>query len=216
MITIAMVDDHKLLRQSLASMIETFSDYKVIIQANNGQELLDMIDKKNLPDIALLDINMPIMDGYETAACLSKFYPQIKIMALSMMDTEASIIRMIKNGAKGFILKDAEPQVLKTALYDLINKGIYYNELVSGKLLHSINKKEDKGESDNILLQLSANEMEFLKFSCTDFTYKEIGEKMNLSARTIDGYRDNLFDKLGCKSRVSLALFAVKQGFVSL
>ncbi len=216
MITIAMVDDHKLLRQGLATMIESFSDYRVILQASNGQELVDMLDKKNLPDIALLDINMPIMDGFETAAYLTKHHPQVKLMALSMMDTEGSIIRMIKNGAKGFILKDAEPSILKAALFDLVNKGIYYNELVSGKLLHNLNKKEDKGEIDSTLMQLTANEMEFLKYSCTDLTYKEIGEKMSLSPRTIDGYRDTLFDKLGCKSRVSLALFAVKNGFVNL
>ncbi len=217
MTTIAMADDHAMLRQGLANMIESFGDYKVICQAGNGQELIDHLQPATLPDIVLLDISMPVMDGYETAKFIQEKYPSIRILALSMMDNENAIIRMIRNGSRGYVLKDAEPTELKQALYDVMQKGYHYSELVTGKLIFSMSRQGmDAEKSGGVCEPLSEKETEFLKFACTEMTYKEIAGEMNVSPRTVDGYRDHLFEKLGVKTRVGLAMFAIKNQLVKI
>ncbi|MES2648379.1 MAG: response regulator transcription factor [Bacteroidota bacterium] len=217
MITIAMADDHAMLRQGLAGMIESFGDYKVVLQAGNGKELIGSLTAQTLPDIALLDISMPEMDGYETAAYLQQHFPSVKVLALSMMDNENAIIRMIKNGARGYVLKDSEPAELRMALQNILTKGYHYSELVTGKLIFNMNKQ---GLDDNTAIStnehLSVRELDFLKFACTELTYKEIADKLHVSPRTVDGYRDGLFEKLGIKTRVGLAMYAVKRGLVEV
>jgi DNA-binding NarL/FixJ family response regulator len=159
---------------------------------------------------------MPQMDGYETAQWIKENHPDIKVLALSMYDNENSIIRMLKCGAKGYILKDSEPAELKTAIEDLVTKGYYYSDLVSGKLIHAINKIEDEGSAVNTLVNLNDRETDFLKYACTEMTYKEIADKMFVSPRTIDGYRDGLFEKLHVKTRVGLVMYAIKNGIVTV
>ena len=213
---IAIVDDHTLLRNGLANLVGSFANCEVLLQAGNGRELMSILNERNLPDLVLLDINMPEMDGYETAEWLRNMYPQVRILALSMMDTESAIIRMIKNGARGFVLKDSEPSELTTAIESVLTKGYYYNDLVTGKLIFSINKMGDDEKGTKTLLNLSDKETLFLKLICSDSTYKEIADQMNLSVRTIDGYRDALFEKLKVKSRVGLVLFAIKNNIFSV
>lgn len=212
---VALADDHVLIRNGLASLINTFDGYKVLFQAANGQELIDTLNPKNLPDVILLDINMPKKDGYETAKWLKAKYPEIKILALSMYDNETAIIRMLKNGAKGYILKDAEPFELKAALEAVLHKGYYYSDLVTGHLINSISKMDEDKKVRNALI-INDRETEFLKLCCTELSYKEIADKMFLSPRTIDGYRDALFDKLNAKTRVGLVMYAIKNGIVNL
>ncbi|MFT3979040.1 MAG: response regulator transcription factor [Ferruginibacter sp.] len=155
------------------------------------------------------------MDGYETCKWLRTHHPDIKVLVLSMYDTDSAIITMLKNGAKGYILKDSDPMQLKTALHDVIHKGYYYSELVNGRLIHAINHLgEEKTAGSDI--QLSEREKDFLRYSCTELTYKEIADKMYVSPRTIDGYRDALFEKLHMKSRVGLAVYAIKNGLVDI
>ncbi len=212
---VAITDDHTLLRHGLAGLVNSFSNFTVILEAGNGKELQHVLDPQNLPDVVLMDINMPEMDGYETALWLRKTYPQVRILALSMMDSESSIIRMIKNGARGYVLKDSEPSELNDALNAVLTKGYYYNDLVTGKLIFSINKLGDEENEMKSLLNLSEKEIQFLKLVCTDLTYKEIADRMNLGIRTIDGYRDTLFYRLQVKSRVGLVLFAIKNNLVT-
>jgi DNA-binding NarL/FixJ family response regulator len=132
-----------------------------------------------------------------------------------MYDDENAIIRMLKSGAKGYILKDSHPSELKAALEAIISKGFYHSELVSSKLINTINNLDNPENSTaKQMLGLNEREVEFLKLVCTEMTYKEIAEQMNVSVRTVDGYRDGLFDKLDCKSRVGLVLFAIKNGIV--
>jgi DNA-binding NarL/FixJ family response regulator len=217
MITIAMADDHAMLRQGLANMIETFGDYKVVLQASNGRELISALQNNTLPDIALLDISMPEMNGYETASYLNQNFPSIKMLAVSMMDNENAIIKMIKSGARGYVLKDAEPSELRQALYNVYSKGYHYSELVTSKLIFNMNRQGlDEGPGSSANEHLSVRELEFLKYSCTELTYKEIADKMHVSPRTIDGYRDGLFEKLGIKTRVGLAMYSVKKGLVEV
>jgi len=215
MTSIVLVDDHSLLRIGLAQLLQSIG-FNVVFEADDGKEFIDKLQKSTLPDVVLMDINMPVMDGFETTQWLKKSHPDIKVLALSMYDNESSIIRMLKCGAKGYILKDSEPAELKAAIEDLVNKGYYYSDLVSGKLIHAINKIEDEGSDMNTLVNLNERETDFLKYACTELTYKEIADKMFVSPRTIDGYRDALFEKLHLKTRVGLVMYAIKNGLVTV
>jgi two-component system, NarL family, invasion response regulator UvrY len=213
--SIALADDHSLLRIGLAQLVESLGN-TVLFEADNGKELLQKLDNKNLPDVVLMDINMPEMDGFETTQWLKQNHPEVKVLALSMYDNESSIIRMLKCGAKGYILKDSEPAELKAAIEAVMSKGFYYSDLVSGKLIHAINKLDDDGNDLKSLIQLNDRETDFLKYACTEMTYKEIADKMFVSPRTIDGYRDALFEKLHVKTRVGLVMYAIKNGVVNI
>jgi DNA-binding NarL/FixJ family response regulator len=213
--TIALADDHVLLRKGLADLVSK-QGYTVLFQADNGEEFLDKLKTNAEPDVVLLDINMPKKDGYETALWLKRNKPGIKVLALSMYDDEKAIIRMLKNGARGYILKDAEPSDLKAAIESVLTRGFHYSEMVTGKLIHSINTMSEDDSEIKSTLGLSEKEITFLKLAATELTYKEIAEQMHLSPRTIDGYRDELFEKLDIKSRVGLVLFAIKNGIVNI
>jgi DNA-binding NarL/FixJ family response regulator len=214
-IKVALADDHVLLRRGLASLVNSFDEYTVVYEGDNGLDLQKRINKDDLPDLVLLDINMPKMDGFATAQWLKQTYPLVKILALSMYDNENSVIRMFKAGARGYILKDCEPAELRTALDSVMTKGYYYSELVTGKLIHTINKLDEDADMRN-LSHLNEKEIQFLKLACTEMTYKEIADKMFLSPRTIDGYRDALFEKLSLKTRVGLVMYAIKNGIVQV
>ncbi len=208
LIPVAMADDHTMIRQALAGMVEGFGEFKVILQASNGRELMNKLDPNRLPQLVLLDNRMPELNGIETAKELTRLYPDIKILALSMMDDEQSIIGMIRNGARGYVLKDAEPATLREAMHDVLYRGFHYSDLVTGRLIHTLQKGGEMIGSPES--KLTERETEFLKLACSELTYKEIANQMHVSPRTVDGYRDVLFEKLGLKSRVGLALFAIK------
>ncbi len=213
---IVLVDDHGLLRNGLAGLIESFGEYNILFEADNGKDFIDKLKLKPSPHAVLMDINMPQMDGYEACLWLKNNRPEIKVLALSMYDNESSVIRMFKAGARGYILKDCDPAELKTALHSLITKGFYYSEMVTGKLIHTINSMDSEGSDVKNVVQLSEREINFLKLVCTECTYKEIAEKMFLSPRTIDGYRDDLFQKLNAKTRVGLVMYAIRNGIVNI
>jgi two-component system, NarL family, invasion response regulator UvrY len=215
MANIVLVDDHVLLRNGLAELVKSLG-HTVLFEADNGKDFMSKLNTKILPDIILMDINMPEMDGYETTQWIKMNHSGVKVLALSMYDHEASIIRMLKCGAKGYILKDSEPAELKAAIHSLLNKGFYYSDLVSGKLIHAINKIDDEGSDVNTVNNLNERETDFLKYTCTELTYKEIADKMFVSPRTVDGYRDALFEKLHVKTRVGLVMYAIKNGIVNV
>lgn len=210
-ITIALVDDHVILRKSMRVLINLLHDFEIVMEAGNGKELIQQLKKAPVPDIVILDITMPVMDGVETAWWLKQNHPGIKVLALSMIKNDFVIIRMLKNGARGYVLKDCEPAELRAALHQVHERGYYYNELVTPRM-HS------KDGPDNIFskIMITEPEMVFLRWACTENTHKEIAEYMGVSPRTIDGYRDSLFKKLEVSSRVGLALYAIKNGLVHL
>ena len=212
-IQVAIVDDHTLVRKALAQLISSFENYAVLLEVENGLEVKKNIAKHlYLPHIILLDVNMPGMDGYQTVKWLHDNYPQIKVLALSMFSDEKTIIRMLRLGAKGYILKNIEPDELKAALESIMKKDFYLSEFISGKVISGLHNKADEPEEHNIIL--SEKEKEFLKLICSDLSYKDIALKMFLSIRSLEDYRTSLFEKLKVKSRVSLAIYAIKHGLV--
>lgn len=214
--TVAVVDDHVLLRNGLSNLIRSLDNYAVLFEADNGKDFIQQLKPRYLPDIVLLDINMPEMDGYQTAQWLKRNHPDIKVLALSMYDNENAVIRMLKNGAKGYILKDIDPVEFRLALDSLVRKGFYYSEMVTGRLIHAVNSFDEPEQVLRTLVTMNDREIEFLKMACTELTYKEIANRMYVSPRTVDGYRDALFDKLNVKTRVGLVLYAIKNGIVTV
>jgi DNA-binding NarL/FixJ family response regulator len=213
---IAIADDHSLFRKGLMSLIELFPNYKILFDAANGEEFIKMLKPSAVPHIALLDINMPKMDGYQTAEWLRVNYPKVNVLALSTMEAETSIIKMIKHGAKGYILKDAEPSELKRAFDELMDHGFFYNQLVSKKILQALHLITDENSEINTFVNLSIKEVEFIKLMCTEKNYQDIANEMGLSTRTIDGYRDSLFRKLNVTTRVGLVMYAVRNKIVNV
>jgi two-component system invasion response regulator UvrY len=184
-----------------------------LYSVQNGKELVEKLSlAKLLPDVCLLDINMPELNGFETARAIKERWPEIKILAVSVYDSEFNIIGMLRAGAGGYILKDAQPEVLRHAIEGLHANGFYHSELVTGRILHQMVSQPQHVNSG----QLNEKEIEFLKLACTEMTYKEIADQMNISPRTIDGYRDQLFAKLNIKSRTGLVMYALKTGITTL
>ena len=207
--SIAIVDDHILIAKAIAGVVDNFPEYTTLYEVEHGKALMEKFRvPKNIPDIVLLDINMPVMDGFETAKWLKQNHPGVLIMALSMKDDDISLIKMIKAGARGYLLKNIHPADLEKALNILTAKGYYYPDWAANKIFYSLGDDSSSAEKVN----LSERELEFLNYSCTEMTYKEIAEKMFCSARTVEGYRDSLFDKLSLKTRVGLAVYAIKTG----
>lgn len=209
---IAIVDDHLLFAGSLEKLINSFTGFHVLYHAKNGLDLQQKIKStKDRPEIILLDINMPVMDGFETAEWLTEEYPDIKVLALSMDDDENTILKMLRRGVKGYLLKDIHPDKLKEALSEVIDKGYYHSERVATTLLHSLQPGNQHDE-----LAFKENEIIFLQLACSEMTYKEIASVMNLSPKTIDGYRQELFNRLNIKNRVGLVIFALKNNIISI
>lgn len=212
-IRLALADDHNLFRKGVEELIEDFDNMEVVASVANGRELINRLSAaKEQPDVCLLDINMPEMNGFETAKKIKELWPDIKILAVSVYDSEFNVLGMLRAGAGGYILKDTQPQVLRVAIESLYKNGFYHSELVTGKILHQFMTKPKEQSS----VELSENEQQFLKHCCSEMTYKEIADLMNISHRTIDGYRDQLFLKLNIKSRTGLVLYALKTGIATL
>ena len=213
---VVLVDDHPLLRNGLATLINTYESFQVLFEADNGLDFIKQLDAENLPNLVLLDITMPEMDGYATAKWIKANHPSIKIIALSMMDDEYAIIRMLKSGARGYVVKNTNAKELLQALKDVIEKGFYFNDKINSKIADSVYNSGDKNSDTHALNNITEKETEFLIHACSEKPYKEIASDMYISPRTVDSYRDSLFSKLNVKSRVGLAIFAIKSGLVKL
>lgn len=216
MTSVALVDDHELLRSGLAGLINSFPEFKVVFEAGNGKEFIEKVDQQHPPEIVLLDITMPVMDGYETALWIKNKLPNTKVLVLSMLSNDMAIIRMLRNGVKGYILKESKPEIFKQALDSVKNNDFYVNELVRDKLINYVTNEEGPADQTSILLNITEGEAQFLRWLCLDKSYKEIAQEMFVSVRTIDSHRDNLFKKLEINTRVGLVVFAIKHGIVSI
>jgi DNA-binding NarL/FixJ family response regulator len=209
-IQIALVDDHRLFRSGIASLIVSLNRYNILFEASNGKELVDKISAGLVPDIVLLDINMPVMDGISTAQWLKKHHSSIRVIILSMFEDAEKVLTMVRMGVKGYLLKDSEPHEFEAALLKVSDGDLYYPDFVTKHLLNNFNS--DKTSQ----VKLNPREIEFLRLTGTELTYKEIADTMCISVRTVDSYRDQLFDKLGIKSRVGLVLYSIKNKLIDL
>lgn len=212
-IQIALVDDHLLFRKGIANLLTEFEDIQVVFDASNGKELQSKLKEYKEVDVILMDITMPVMDGYASTEWLRINYPNISVLALSMFDEDIAVIGMLKAGAGGYVVKESTPAELYRAIYEIHQKGIYLNEMVSGKMLRNV-------QTDFHLFQknstITDREIEFLILCVSELTYKEIAVKMNIATRSVENYRENLFEKLNVKSRVGLVLYAIKNDLVSI
>ena len=215
-ITIARADDHTLFRKGLCTLIELFPRYKVLFDVSNGKEFIEKIAQFGPPQIALLDISMPEMDGFQTAALLKENYPEVKILALTTMDAESCIIKMIKHGARGYVMKYADPDELKLAFEEVMSIGYYYNDIITRKVMNAIHLIDGNPDEAATLAKTTPREMEFLQLACSEKNYHRIAEEMFVSERTVDGYRDSLFKKFNVSSRVGLILYAIKNSLVTI
>lgn len=209
--TIAIADDHTLLRNGLVQLVESLG-FSVLFHVDNGEDLLHQMEDGKVPNMVLTDINMPRRNGYEVVSYINKCFTHVKVLVLSMYDDEDAIIKMLRLGACGYVLKDSEPDELKFAIESVFKKGFYYSDLFSQKIMDVVNTTTNK--TDVYSDTLTARETEFLSHCASELTYKDIAIKMGVSPRTIDGYRDQLFEKLHIKTRVGLVLYAIKQGIV--
>ena len=213
--SIAIADDHRLVAEAFSDLIEKFDNYYVQIVAENGRDLLTQLRNCSpVPDIALVDLNMPEMDGFETALQLRQLYPSIRILALSMTDREEHIVRMVRNGARGYLLKGCRSSELRQALDEVMEKGFYYSDFFTHQLIRSIN---GPASTESVpYFGLNNREFSFLKMACSELTYNEIADKMCVSPRTVDGYREMVFQKMSVRTRVGMVIEAMRHGMVQL
>jgi DNA-binding NarL/FixJ family response regulator len=214
-ITVALADDHVLFRHALARIIGDFEDFTVTHSVSNGQELFESLQNSALPRVILLDLKMPVMDGYESALRLKREYPDIIVMMLSMYDSDITLVRFLQAGVRGFLRKDIHPGELKYAIRSAVANGFFYPNYAAGKMAN-IFRNKDWNNNFFKKTMISDVEMSFMRLACTELTYKEIAEQMGLNPRTVDNLRDGLFEKLNIRSRIGLAMYAIRNGLVNI
>ncbi len=211
-ISVVITDDHRLFRKGIRSLLEEFHFIDHIYEAGNGLELLELLKLlKSPPGIVLLDIQMPVMDGIEAHRQIRKLYPQQKVIILTMEDDEHFIMYMISEGVNGFLLKNAEPEELEEAITKVYINDFYFPAELSKLVIKSASQK--KFEAKN-LPDFTEREMEVLDLICREFTAPEIAEKLEISARTVEGHRRKLLEKSGAKNIAGLVVFALKNKLV--
>ena len=209
---VAIADDHIMFRKGTVGFINSYPSFGVIIEADNGKELIELIDKSGqIPDIAVVDINMPVMNGYETVNELKKRWPEIRILILTMITDEFSIIRMLRNGAKGYLLKASHPDELHKGLLEVYDDRHFSSKVVSNSVFKAISHRRD----GLLFPELSDIELQVLTYYCKGYENKDIANELGTSHRTIDTYRNALFEKLDVHNRVELVVFALRTGLVS-
>ncbi|MBD0277107.1 MAG: response regulator transcription factor [Flavisolibacter sp.] len=212
-IKVAIADDHKIFRKGVVLSLRMYTNIKFVLEADNGDELLDGLDEA-APDIVLMDLRMPGKDGMEATKIISKEYPNMKVIVLSMYEDERFIYHMMENGANGYLLKNAEPQEIRKAIIDVYEKGYYLNNHVNRVLLKRAHAKQKVAPSLNSEITLTDRERDVLKLICMEFTAQEIAQKMDISPRTVEAIKDRLMERFGIKNTAGLVFFAVKNNLV--
>lgn len=213
-INIAITDDATLFRKGLRLLLEDYDDIKVVLEANNGQDLLDKLTSTTLPDVLLLDLQMPILNGVDTAKILKERYPEIKIIILSTHYSKAFIINMIEVGASAYLPKDTAPDEVTLTIRNVHNNGFYYNKEVWTIIQDNMTKKQNKKSS--FTPQLTKREAEILQLICEQQTATEIAKKLFISRRTVEGHRNNLLQKLNCRNIAGLVAYAIQNQLVRI
>jgi len=216
-IKIALTDDEQLFRKGISFLLQREENFEILFEAENGQELIDNLDTKNLPDIILMDLKMPVLNGVETTKVIHKKFPSIKIIALTSYDGKSFITNMIDVGASSYLLKNTNPKVVVHTINEVFDKGFYYDDKVM-KTIHenllSSSGKKIKSDLDKKLL--SNREREVLELICAQLTTGEIAKKLYISPRTVDGHRNNLLLKTGSKNVAGLVIYGIQKKLIEL
>jgi DNA-binding NarL/FixJ family response regulator len=212
-IKVAIADDHKIFRKGVILSLRPFTNIKFVLEADNGDQLLEGVPSSE-PDVVLMDLRMPGKDGIEATKVLSKQYPNIHVIVLSMYEDDRFVSHMMENGASGYLLKNAEPQEIRRAIMDVHEKGYYLNNFVNRILLKKSHAKQKAIPSLNSEITLTDREKDVLKFICMEFTAQEIAQKMDISPRTVEAIKDRLMERFGSKNTAGLVFFAVKNNLV--
>jgi len=209
----AIADDHKLFRKGIIAVLEDSPGFKLVLEAQNGRELLSNLNKAK-PDVILLDLRMPEMDGIETTVEIRKQNEDVKIIIVTMLDDEKYVIHLMEVGANGYLLKNAEPEEIKTAITTAYENGYYFNDYVNKALLKRVVHKNQLKPVFNNNIELTNREIEVLKLICNEQTANEISKLIFLSPRTVEGIRTKLLEKIGVKNTAGLVMYAVKNRLV--
>ncbi len=212
-IRVAIADDHKIFRKGVILSLRHYSFIKFVLEAENGQELLDGL-KEAKPQVVLMDLRMPIKDGIETTKYISEHYPNIFVIVLTMNEDERFVLHLMENGANGYLLKSTDPVEIKKAIIDVVDKGYYLNNFVNRILLKKAQTKNRTIPLLNDEVEITDKEREVLRFICMEFTSAEIGEKMGISARTVESIKERLMERFGTRNTAGLVFFAVKNGLI--
>lgn len=212
-IKIAIADDYKIFREGLKVGLSADDGLQVLLEADNGEDLLKGLET-NQPDVIIMDLKMPIMDGMEATKVVHKKYPSVKVLVVSMYEDDKFIIHLMENGANGYLLKNAEPDEIRRSIYAVHENGYYFNDLVNKALLKKLVLKNNLKPSFNQNIDLTEREQEVLKLICEEKTAAEIGKEIFLSPRSVEGIRQRLIEKIGVRNTAGLVMFAVKNGIV--
>ena len=212
-IRVAIADDHKIFRKGVILSLRPYTNIKFILEAENGDELLAGL-KNEVPDVVLMDLRMPQKDGIETTKIISKQYPNVFVLVLSMYEDERFVSHLMENGANGYLLKNAEPQEIRKAIVDVCEKGYYLNNFVNRILIKKAHARQKTIPSLNSEITVSDKEREVLRYICMEFTAQEIAQKMDISPRTVEAIKDRLMERFGSKNTAGLVFFAVKNNLV--
>jgi len=208
-IKVAIADDHKIFRKGVIISLRHYSNIKFVLEAENGQELLNGIEEAK-PDVILMDLRMPVKDGIETTKYVSQHYPDIAVLVLTMHEDERFVVHLMENGANGYLLKSTDPAEIKKAISDVVEKGYYLNNFVNRILIKKSQNKNRVVPSLKKEVEISEKEKEVIQYICLEFTSLEIGEKMGISARTVESIKERLMERFGLKNTAGLVFFAVK------
>lgn len=212
-IKVAIADDHKIFRKGVILSLRLYSNIKFVLEANDGNELLENIAEAS-PDVVLMDLRMPGKDGIEATKIISKQYPHIKVLVLTMYEDERFVYHMMENGANGYLLKNSEPSEIRRAIMEVQEKGYYLNNFVNRILLKKSHARQKVVPSLNSEITLSDKEKDVLRFICMEFTAAEIAKKMEISPRTVEAIKDRLMERFGSKNTAGLVFFAVKNNLI--
>jgi len=217
-ILISLVDDQQLFRSGLAALIKSVPGFSLLSEAENGKVFLDILKSSgSLPHIALIDMEMPVMNGVELNAVLQKDYPSIKVIVLSTYNQERFISKMIEAGACGYLTKNCEIEELMTAINSTHKNGFYFNQDTLAAMRNSSQyKSADIKNLSNISIELTGREKEVLTLLCKELSNIEIGEQLFISPRTVEGHRNNLLSKTGCRNTAGLVIFAIKNNLFQI
>lgn len=210
-IKISIADDYKIYRDGLRVGLSADENMEVISEADNGEDLLESMETI-IPDVIIMDLKMPIMDGMEATKLVRKNYPNVKVLVVTMYDDDKFIIHMMENGANGYLLKNAEPDEIIKSIYSVYENGYYFNDLVNKALLKKLVLKNNLKPSFNQNVELTERELQVLKLICEEKTAAEIAKEIFLSPRSVEGIRQRLIEKVGVRNTAGLVMFAVKSG----